>query len=86
VGVSLADFRLTFREDWSNYPLSDIDMILIRPDGTVEFTGATPNKPERSVVYNPVAGQWLVILNEFQIPAGYDKFELRVSLDGKVIH
>jgi subtilisin family serine protease len=84
-GVSLADFRLIWRDDWSNYPLSDMDMILIRPNGTVDLTGAMINDPEHVAVNNPAAGQWLVIVDGFQIPGGSDKFELRVSLDGNVV-
>jgi subtilisin family serine protease len=84
-GISTADFRLVWREDWSNYPLSDIDMILVRPNLTLDFTGATLNDPERAVLTNPAAGQWLVIVDGFGIPAGKDKFELRVSLDGNVV-
>src|SRR5262249_1766787 len=38
-GVSRAEFRLIFREDWSNYPVSDIDLILIQPDGRELFGG-----------------------------------------------
>jgi subtilisin family serine protease len=84
-GVRLVDFRLIWRDDWSNYPISDIDLFLIRPNGTVDFAGATLNDPEHATVNNPAAGQWLVIVDGFQIPAGSDKFELRVSLDGKVV-
>ena len=85
-GVSLADFRLIWRDDWSNYPVSDIDMILIRPNGTLDLSGAMLNDPEHAAVNNPAAGRWLVIIDAFQIPAGSDKFELRVSLDGNVVH
>jgi subtilisin family serine protease len=85
-GVSLADFRLIWRDDWSNYPVSDLDMILVRPDGTLDLTGAMLNDPEHATVNNPAAGQWLVIVDGLEIPAGSDKFELRVSLDGKVVH
>jgi hypothetical protein len=85
-GVSLADFRLIWRDDWSNYPVSDLDMILVRPNGTLDLTGAMLNDPEHAAVINPAAGQWLVIVDGFEIPAGSDKFELRVSLDGNVVH
>jgi hypothetical protein len=37
------------------------------------------------VIDNPEAGEWVVLVNGFDIPAGNDKFELRVSLDGHVI-
>jgi hypothetical protein len=85
-GVSLADFRLIWRDDWSNYPLSDIEMNLVKPDGTLDLTGAMLTDPEHVAVPNPAAGYWLVIVDGFEIPAGSDKFELRVSLDGNVVH
>ena len=47
-GTTAADFRLGWRETWGQYPTNDLDLILIRPNGTVVFTGATANNPERS--------------------------------------
>jgi subtilisin family serine protease len=84
-GVSVADFRLGFREDWSNYPASDVDMYLIRPDGSFDFSGATFDDPERVSVSGPMAGTWHVLVDGFEIPTGTDKFELRVTLDGHVV-
>lgn len=84
-GVSQAEFLLRWREDWSNYPNSDLDMFLIRPNGTVVFTGATLNNPERVLVANPAAGTWTVVVDGFSIPTGSDKYELRVALDGNVV-
>jgi hypothetical protein len=84
-GVSQAEFSLRWREDWSNYPNNDLDMFLIRPNGTVVFTGATLNNPERVVVANPAAGTWIVVVDGFSIPTGSEKYELRVALDGKVV-
>ncbi|MGH9904237.1 MAG: PPC domain-containing protein [Pyrinomonadaceae bacterium] len=83
-GVSQADFRLQWREDWSNYPINDLDMFLIRPNGTVVFDGAALNTPERVLVANPAAGTWIVVVAGFSIPTGSDKYELRVALNGKV--
>lgn len=85
-GVSAAEFRLAFREDWSNYPVSDLDLMLIRPDGGVDFRGATLAAPERVVVSNPMPGTWTAVINGFEVHVPSDKYELRVSLDGTVVH
>jgi subtilisin family serine protease len=84
-GVSVAEFRLSFRDDWGNYPTSDIDMILFDPNLNRNTDGAHLNAPEKATVLNPIPGTWLVLINGFDIPAGSDKYELRVALDGKVI-
>lgn len=85
-GVSVADFRLAFREEWSNYPASDIDMIVIPPDFNLLLGGASFNAPERLIVNNPMPGEWTVLINGFELHVPEDKVELRVSLDGVVVH
>lgn len=47
-GVSEVDFRLVCREEWSNYPVSDIHMILVPPDFNLLLSGATLTPPRRS--------------------------------------
>jgi len=84
-GVAQAEFRLSWLEDWGSYPSSDIDLILINPANALNFSGATENSPEVAAIANPLPGTWLAIVNGFQIHAGSDKYELRVSLDGKVL-
>jgi hypothetical protein len=84
-GTGVADFRLSWRETWGQYPTNDIDLILVRPNNTVDFGGATINNPEHVVVNNPAAGNWLVVINGFDVAARSDKFELRIALDGKVV-
>ena len=84
-GVSQAEFRLGWREDWGNYPTADVDMILVAPNGVPNFAGATLRNPERVVINNPAPGHWVVLVDGFEIPAGRDKFELRVSVDGHVV-
>ena len=85
-GVTTADFRLVFREEWSNYPVSDIDLILIQPDGGLNFDGATLNGPESVMVANPMPGTWYAVINGFEVHVPDDRYELRVSLDGNVVH
>lgn len=84
-GTTTADFRLSWREDWGQYPTSDIDLILVRPNGTLVFDGATLNSPEHVALNNPQAGNWLVIIDGFSVPAD-DKYDLRIALNGKVVH
>jgi subtilisin family serine protease len=84
-GVSQADFRLGWRQDWGNYPTADVDLILIAPNGSVNFAGATLNNPEHAVINDPLPGTWFAIVSGFEIQTGTDKFELRVALDGKVV-
>ena len=83
-GVSSAEFRLTWREDWGRYPTADLDMFLIDPLGAANVGGATLNDPEVVTIKNPKAGNWIILVNGFSIPTTTDKFELRVSLDGNV--
>jgi subtilisin family serine protease len=85
-GLAQADFRMVFREDWSNYPVNDVDMILVNPVGAADFRGATLNAPESAVFTNPMPGTWTVFINGFEIHTVEDKFEVRVALDGNVVH
>jgi len=84
-GTAVADFRLGWRENWGQYPTTDLDFILVRPNGTVDVGGATLNSPERVVVSNPADGTWLLYIRGSDVASRSDKFELRVALDGKVI-
>lgn len=84
-GVSKAEFRLGWREDWSSYPANDVDLILVSPSGTANLNGATLSNPENVVVDNPAQGQWLALVSGFEVYGGSDKYELRVALDGKVV-
>jgi len=85
-GVEQADFRLIWREDWSNYPTSDIDMFIFDPTATFVTQGASLDDPEHASVDNPAPGTWFVLLDGFEIWSKFDKFELRVAADGQVIH
>ncbi len=85
-GVARAEFRLGWREDWGRYPAADLDVFVISPTGVLTTTGATLNQPEVAAISNPPAGTWTVFVSGFEIPTETDKFELRVSLDGKVVH
>ena len=73
-----------WREDWGQYPTNDVDLILVRPNGTLDFTGATLNSPERVTLTNPPPGNWIVLVDGFSVPTA-DKYDLRIALNGKVV-
>jgi subtilisin family serine protease len=66
-GKASATFDLRWARDWSRFPTSDIDLILVAPDGTMLFDGATLNAPERAIVKDPMAGDWQAYLVGYQV-------------------
>jgi len=83
--VSQAEFRLSWREDWGNVPSNDLDLFAINPSGVTSLSGASLNNPERTVINNPAQGPWVVVVSGRNIQTDTEKFELRISLDGKVL-
>ncbi|HEX5000798.1 MAG TPA: S8 family serine peptidase [Terriglobia bacterium] len=81
-GVGRADFLLSWTGDWSHYPVSDVDLILVPPAGAVNMQGVSLAAPERVSISSPPAGDWIMQVDGFNIPSGQDQFALRVSLDG----
>lgn len=84
-GVSTAEFRLGWREDWGSYPASDVDLVLVDPGGVMNTDGATLDNPEVVTIPDPAPGTWVALLSGFEIHSRFDRYELRVSLDGSVI-
>jgi subtilisin family serine protease len=84
-GTAQAEFRLGWREDWGSYPAHDLDLILVSPAGTLNVDAAALNNPEVATIANPAAGTWTAIISGFEVWNGTDKYEFRVSLDGKVV-
>jgi hypothetical protein len=76
-GVSTATFDLTWHRDWSKFPTSDIDMIILDPSfAFASFEGVTGNSPERAVIETPTPGTWYVWLIGYELnkPDNYDLF------------
>ena len=84
-GVRQAEFRVGWREDWGRYPTNDLDLFAVAPNGLTSLLGATSNNPEVVVINNPAPGTWRAIVRGFEVNTDSDKYELRVSLDGKVV-
>jgi hypothetical protein len=85
-GTSQANFRLAWRTDWGNFPTADVDLHLVSPSGQMNHDGSTERNPENVSIQNPQAGNWIAMIYGFDIPAGSDKYEFRIELDGKVVH
>ena len=81
-GALEATFETHFVRSWAFYPTSDIDMILVDPDGLASVLGSTLSSPERVVVANPKAGVWTVLVSAFALPAEPDYFWLYAKADG----
>src|SRR5437879_9307038 len=45
-GTNEADFELAWKGNWGHYPTNDLDLILLRPDRRLDFSGATFNSPD----------------------------------------
>jgi hypothetical protein len=81
-GAAQAVFETQWVRNWSMYPTSDIDMLLIDPDGTPNTTGATLASPERVVVKDPKPGPWTIVVSAYAVPAEPDFFSLFAQADG----
>lgn len=67
-GTSRASFELQWQQDWGAYPTDDLDMTILPPGGGDPILdGATLNSPERAVIDDPVAGDYIVILEGFTV-------------------
>jgi serine protease AprX len=83
--VKLAEFRLSWDENWGRYPTNDVDLYLIDPDNNVIADAATLRDPELATVMNPIPGAWYLLIDGFDLPAGTDRYRLTVLLDHKVV-
>jgi subtilisin family serine protease len=85
-GVGEAEFRLAWENDWSQYPSSDLDMIIFDPSFSANQDGASLDSPEAVTITNPTTGTWYVLVTGFEVNAWKERFKLRVALDGNVVH
>jgi hypothetical protein len=66
-GAGKAVFELSWLQNWGRYPTSDLDLVLIAPEGNIIISGATANSPERVEIGNPAAGRWTAAIIGFTI-------------------
>ncbi len=81
-GVEQLVLETHFLKNWGAYPTSDIDMIILDPDGNENIDGATLASPERAVLEAPAPGVWTVLVNAFALPTGRDAIALYARADG----
>ena len=80
-GVSQATFDLVWKRDWDKFPTSDIDMLILNPNGeVVSFDGATGNTPERAIITDPEPGIWTVYIEAIEVYKT-DQFSLYVKTE-----
>lgn len=78
-GMAETTFDLVWNRDWSVHPTSDLDMVVVSPDlSVVDFSGATFNAPERAVIGAPMPGEWLVVVDGFEVSRP-DRYALYVT-------
>jgi subtilisin family serine protease len=78
-GTASVTFRLSWIDDWGNYPTDDLDMILQAPDGTLNLAGATINSPEYVTIANPPPGQWTIFVEGATVFRKTEPYEIRVD-------
>ena len=66
-GKASATFDLRWARDWSRFPTSDIDLVLVDPIGNPIFDGASLNAPERVTVKSPAPGDWMAVIQGYQV-------------------
>ena len=81
-GTAQVVLELFWTRDWASYPTNDIDLILLDPNGKLNFVGATLDSPERVVVNNPTPGTWTAFVVGFTVHGRVEEFVLRASADG----
>ena len=67
--------ELWWLHNWSAYPTSDIDLVILWDEG-YNYDGATLNSPERVVIRNPTA--FTAFISGYAVYIGTDSFEMRV--------
>ena len=69
--TGFAYVMLSWHSDWSHWATSDLDLIIIDPDGAWNFDGATVASPETTIIAGP--GDYTLIVDGYQVY--FDKTE-----------
>jgi hypothetical protein len=56
-------------------PAADLDLFVLRPDGTTAGQSADGDSEESVTIANPAAGTWKVRVDGFSVPAGSTTYE-----------
>jgi hypothetical protein len=66
-GTKELTFDLSWESDWSRYPTSDLDLLLIDPLGGSDLKSAMLSSPERITVTNPTPGIWTAYVSAITV-------------------
>ena len=77
--ISRLDFQLMWQYGWAYTPTMDIDLILVDPNGEPVFDGATLRMPEQVSIDNPTPGDWLVIVDGYELYGFQDRYRLSAT-------
>lgn len=66
-GLDELTLYLSWGNGWDQWPTNDLDLILVDPNGSRSFAGATLSGPERVVLQNPLPGTWTAIVQGFTV-------------------
>jgi subtilisin family serine protease len=87
-GTAQLVVELAWDTNWGHYPTDDVDLYLIDADPSkpLNTAGATIDSPERAVINNPTAGEWLALVNGFTVHGNKAHYVLRATADGVRLH
>jgi hypothetical protein len=78
-GTPAVTFSLSWKGDWGAYPTNDLDLVLLSPNGVVNFDAATLSSPETVTIQNPTPGRWTIVVDGFTVFGKNDTYEVRVD-------
>ena len=84
-GATKLNAQLEWGWNWAMYPVNDIDLYLINPNGELIITGATLNSPEKVEISDPPPGDWTAIIYGYEVHNA-DTYKLRILVDDEIIH
>jgi hypothetical protein len=56
-------------------PAADLDLFVVNPSGAIAGQSADGDSEESVTITNPVAGNWMVLVDGFAVPAGTTSYE-----------
>ncbi len=63
---------LYWYRDWAHWATSDLDLIVVNPDGTMNFDGATSKSPEAALISGP--GSYTLLVDGYQVYFGKKEY------------
>lgn len=78
-GTTELSFELSWRDDWSDFPTHDVDLLILDPAGTLIVDAATLANPERLTIADPLAGSWTALIDGFELHGFEDDYALSLS-------